>query len=101
MKRVPRGIGLAMGLYGIIAAAFLSARDSGISGVTAVVVFAVLSIVPVIAGIIWNKYGKHFLLKLSRGDDELAGKLADTVEIVFFIGVVVTLVVLYNMDLFI
>ena len=65
-------------------------------------VFAViLLLIPLFVGIAWNRRGKRLMSRFTKGDEELAGRLAYTVEAFFFIAVLIIIAVLYNMGLFI
>lgn len=98
---VPKGLGIFGGLMGIYLAAVVTAfaEDDNGGSEHKVLLYALL-IVPFIAGIAWNKCGAGLLMGLAKGDKNLSHKLADTVETVFFITVIVTIAVLYNMGLF-
>lgn len=100
MTHIPRGTGAFGGTMGIVLVYVLTAYSWGgedIGKLQAVV----LLLIPVFAGIAWNRSGRRLLSRLAKGDNELAGRLADTAETVFFIIVLMTIAVLYNMGLYI
>ena len=100
MTHIPRGAGAFGGTTGIVLVYVLTAYSYGeedIGKMQAVL----LMLIPILAGIVWNRSGRRLLSRLAKGDNELAGRLADTVETVFFIIVLMTLAVLYNMGLII
>ena len=93
----PRGTGILGGMMGIVLAVelMLFTDDGDISTALAVI----LLLIPVFAGIAWNRFGRRLFRRFAKGDDELAVRMADTAENIFFIAVLITLAVLYNVGL--
>ena len=101
MMYVPRGFGISGGMMGIslmLMVALLAAEgDEGFEKHKVLPCF--LLIMPLIAGIVWNRRGARLMMSFAKGDKEKADRLACTVENLFFVAVLVTIAVLYNIGL--
>ena len=102
MMYVPRGFGISGGMMGIslmLMVALLAAEgDEGFEKHKVLPYF--LLIMPLVAGIVWNRCGARLMIWFAKGNKETADRLACTVESLFFVAVLVAIAVMYNMGLY-